>query len=146
MGKNRFSKETIDYLKGNQYIKKITETQIVFTNEFKEIIVEKHSKGIKPIQIFIEAGIPYQVLGKTRINSAIRQFEKQNQRSEGFARVTGSGRPKNVKLEFKSVEEELQYYKNRAEYLEQENDFIKKIQALEEKEAARLSRVKNSKS
>lgn len=59
---NRFSKETIKHLKGNQYIKKITETQIIFTNEFKQIVVEKQSKGIKPIEIFIEAGIPYQIL------------------------------------------------------------------------------------
>lgn len=146
MGKNYFSEEIIQELSGNKYVKKITKKQIIFTEEFRKILVEKHEQGMRPTQILMEAGIPHRLLGQDRVDNMIRRFTSQSKRIEGFKRIKGSGRPKSEKPEFKNIEEELQYYKDQAEYYKQENDFIKKIQALEEKEAARLSRVKNSKS
>lgn len=129
MGKNKFTKEEIDFLSKNEYVVKVTESQVTFTNEFKKICVLQSNKGMTPSQIFNNAGIGYHLIGKSRARNNISRFKEQYSREKGFSRMTGSGRPKNK--EFTSIEEELQYYKDKAEYLKQENDFLKKLKALE---------------
>lgn len=129
MGKNRFTKEEIEMLSKNEYVLKVNEYQVVFTDEFKNLCVVQTNKGMTPMQIFDDAGIGYHLIGTERATSNVYRFKEQSQRTEGFNRVKGSGRPK--KLEFKNIEEELQYYKDKAEYLKQENEFLKKLKALE---------------
>lgn len=131
MGKNRLSKEEILKLSKNKYVLKVNEYQVIFTDEFKNICVKQSNNGIKTKQIFEEAGIDYYVIGSSRAKNNIERFKKQSIRVEGFTRVKGSGRPKNI--EFNSIEDELQYYKDRSEYLKQENEFLKKLKALERK-------------
>ncbi len=129
MGKNRFSEEEIEFLSKNDYVLKVNEYQVIFTDDFKELCVTQSNQGMTPKKIFDEAGIGYHLIGKKRATNNIHRFKSQSKRPEGFNRIKGSGRPKNI--EFKSIEEELQYYKEKAEYLKQENEFLKKLKALE---------------
>ncbi len=129
MGKNKFTEEEIKLLSKNKYVLKVNEHQVTFTDEFKEWSVNQSNLGMTPKQIFDQAGIGYHTIGAIRSTSNIKRFKEQSERIEGFKRVKGSGRPKNI--EFKDIEEELQYYKDKAEYLKQENEFLKKLKALE---------------
>mgnify|MGYP001153063865 CR=1 FL=1 len=129
MGNNRFTKEEIDYLSKNEYVLKVNEYQVVFTDEFKELCVRQSNQGMTPKEIFDNAGIGYHLIGTKRARNNVYRFKEQSQRMEGFNRIKGSGRPKNI--EFKSIEDELQYYKDKTEYLKQENEFLKKLKALE---------------
>ncbi len=129
MGKNRFTEEEIEILSKNKYVLKVNKYQVVFTNEFKELCVRQSNQGMTPMKIFDNSGIGYHLIGKNRAKSNIHRFKEQSQRKEGFTRIKGSGRPKDI--EFKNIEDELQYYKDKAEYLKQENEFLKKLKALE---------------
>lgn len=129
MGKNRFTEEEIKMLSMNKYVLKVNKYQVIFTEEFKKLCVKQSNQGMTPMQIFEQAGIGYYLIGSTRAKSNVYRFKEQSQRKEGFNRIKGSGRPKSI--EFRSIEEELQYYKDKTEYLKQENEFLKKLKALE---------------
>ena len=129
MGKNRFNEEEIQMLSMNKYVLKVNKYQVVFTNEFKELCVNQSNEGLTPKEIFDQAGIGYHLIGTKRTANNVTRFKEQSQRIEGFNRIKSSGRPKSI--EFKNIEEELQYYKDKAEHLKQENAFLKKLKALE---------------
>jgi transposase len=129
MGNVKFSPETIEKLKSNQYVVKVSESSVQFTPEFKIIIERERRQGKTRKEILSDLGIDSEVFGKHRLDSMFRRVKEQAKRPEGFKRLKSSGRPK--KLTFSSVEEENRYLKDRNEYLQQENEFLKKLKALE---------------
>jgi len=129
MGSVKFSPETIEKLRNNKYVIKVSESSVQFTPEFKTIIERESHQGKPQKQILSDLGIEPESLGSERIRSLFARAKKQAKRPEGFKRLKSSGRPK--KLTFSSVEEENQYLKDRNEYLQQENEFLKKLKALE---------------
>jgi transposase len=129
MGNVKFSPETIEKLRSNPYVVKVSESSVQFTPEFKTIIGREIHQGKTQKRILSDLGIDSEVFGKHRLNSMFVRARKQAKRPEGFKRLKSSGRPK--KLTFSSVEEENRYLKDRNEYLQQENEFLKKLKALE---------------
>lgn len=129
MGNVKFSPETIEKLRNNKYVTKVTESSVQFTSEFKSIIIHENSLGKPYRKVLIELGIDPEVLGVERMKSMFFRTRKQAKRPEGFGRLKSPGRPK--KLTFSSAEEENRYLKDKIEYLEQENEFLKKLKALE---------------
>jgi hypothetical protein len=129
MGNVKFSPETIEKLRNNKYVIKVSESSVQFTPEFKTIIERESHQGTPQKQILKDLGIDSSIIGAKRINSLFVRARKQAKRPEGFKRVKSPGRPK--KLTFSSVEEENRYLKDRNEYLQQENEFLKKLKALE---------------
>lgn len=128
MAKIKFSEETIEKLRSNQYVVKVTESSVQFTPEFKTIIARESSQGKVQMRILSDLGIDPKVFGKQRIHSIFVRARKQAKRPIGYERIKSPGRPK--KLTFSSVEEENRYLKDRNEYLKQENEFLKKLKAL----------------
>lgn len=129
MGNVKFSPETIEKLRDNPYVVKVSESSVQFTPEFKTIIERESHQGKPQKQILSDLGIDSEVFGKRRLNSMFTRVREHAKRQEGFKRLKSSGRPK--KLTFSSVEEENRYLKDRNEYLQQENEFLKKLKALE---------------
>ncbi len=129
MGKVKFSAETIERLRRNKYVVKVSESSVQFTSEFKTIIERESRLGKTQKRILSDLGIDSEFFGKNRLNSIFARARKQAKRPEGFKRLKSPGRPK--KLIFNSPEEENRYLKDRNEYLEQENEFLKKLKALE---------------
>jgi transposase len=129
MTKLIFTKEEMEALKSNQYVTQVSEKSIRFSQAFKEILVREGRSGKSHMTVLMELGIDAQVLGVERVHSLFGRIRKQATRLEGFKRTTTVGRPK--KITFASVEEENRYLKDRMEYLEQENEFLKKLKALE---------------
>ena len=146
MSKLLFTKEQIEELSNNKYVKSITEESIQFTNEFKEIFYRKAKSGIAPSIILSSLGINPKILGRARIISLSRRIKKQGERPEGFERKENSSKGKKRKLSFESKDEELEYYKELAERLSQENEFLKKLKALEGRKQSSAFRDKSSKS
>lgn len=129
MGNVKFSPETIEKLRRNKYVVKVSESSVQFTSEFKIIIERESHQGKTQKRILSDLGIDSEVFGKRRLNSMFVRTRAQAKRPEGFERIKSPGRPK--KLTFSSPEEENRYLKDRNEYLEQENEFLKKLKALE---------------
>lgn len=143
MSKNDFTLEQIEALKQNQYVLKVSSKSIQFSHEFKQkIFSEKHS-GKSQKFILSNLGIDANVLGRDRVTSLFKRIGIQANRPEKFGHKPIKGRPK--KLRFSSLEEENQYLRSRTEYLEQENEFLKKIEALEGRDLNTYARKKNLK-
>jgi hypothetical protein len=129
MAKVIFTKEEIEALKNNQYVLRVSEKSIRFSQTFKEILVREGRSGKSHMMILRELEIDSRVLGVERVESLFGRVRKQAARLEGFKQTKPVGRPK--KITFASIEEENRYLKDRMEYLEQENEFLKKLKALE---------------
>ncbi len=115
-------------LSKNPNVLKVTDKNIAYTPEFKVRAVEKHLAGESYNEIFVDAGIDLSLFEQDYSRKCITRWLKSYNKSgaEGFkteARGKSStGRPKGRK--FKSLEAEVAY-------LRAENDFLKKLNALE---------------
>lgn len=95
----------------------------------------------KPItEIFEEAGFDVEMLGKKRLENFRARLEKEAEREEGFADL----RTNNSRQESRSSEAmqkaRIKHLEHRIAYLEQENDFLKKIQEAAKAEAKKCRR------
>lgn len=145
MPRNYFTEEDITELSKSIYVKSISKANVQFTKEFKERFMELYRQGNTPKQILTMLDINPSILGKDRIGTLSGRIRKQSSRPEGFSRKLNSSKGKKRKMTFNTPEEELAYFKEYATLLEQELEFRKKLEALEEKELMKSTRGKNSK-
>lgn len=143
MKNNIFTNEQIESLVGNKYVAKVTDSSIMFTEEFKQEYVRERNNGIEPRAIYKKYNIDYNILGNYRIKSNDSRLMTQSTRMEKFDRKKGSGRPR--KREFSNIEEELEFLRNELEYTKQENLFLKKIEQLERRVTRKSRKEENLK-
>lgn len=122
-----FDDEAIQLLGRNPYVKRASQKAITYADEFKEKFMQEYEDGKYPAQIFRDAGFDVDMLGKERIMNFKKRCKKMVVREAGFTdtRKANSGRP--TTREF-SLEEQLERLKHKIKYLEQENEFLKKIE------------------
>ena len=131
MSKILFSEDQVCELRMNPYVKNVTQKAITYTNEFKEQAVKAHCEGKSPRQIFIAAGFQIEVIGVTRADSSLNRWTNMSHRYDGYTdlrHTKSKGRSRNKP---RSPAEEIAYLKDKLEYLEQENEFLKKLKAAE---------------
>lgn len=141
-----FTDEQMEILKESPYVKRISKTNVTFSEEFKTEFIRLYHQGIGPSDIIRQLGIDPKILGSNRIRKLATRIRKQSSRPEGFSRKPNSskGRPRKKKHpEFDNDAQAAVYYKEYSQKLEQEIELLKKIEALEE--ADRASRAGNSK-
>lgn len=143
MKNNIFTNEQIESLVGNKYVAKVTDSSIMFTEEFKQEYVRERNNGIEPQAFYKKYNIDYNILGNYRIKSNDSRLMTQSTRMEKFDRKKGSGRPR--KREFSNIEEELEFLRNELEYTKQENLFLKKIEQLERRVTRKSRKEENLK-
>lgn len=120
----------INPLVKNPNVEKLTASNVQYTQEFKLRAIKAYNSGVPAEQIFADAGLEVSTFGKgyarKSISRWIQEVEKYGAKKLGDERrgVGATGRP-GVK-KFKSLEEENAY-------LRAENDFLKKLHALEKK-------------
>ena len=131
MGKNIFSKEDIEMLSKNKYVKNISEKSITYTNEFKIQFIADYSNGKSPKTIFEECGFDSNLLGKRRIDSASARWRNAYEKHG----VTGlddtrrnSGRPRKREL---TKDDLLKKKDAEIAYLRAEIDLLKKLELSE---------------
>lgn len=125
-----FDKEAINFLRENPYVKEVSEKAITYTAVFRGKFVAEYEAGKLPSQIFREAGFDIKMLGSERIKSFSKRCRKMAIRETGFedTRSKNSGRLLTRNL---TTEEQLERLKHKIKYLEQENEFLKKIEFLD---------------
>lgn len=130
MSNKLFTKEEIQELSKNKYVKHVSEKGITYTQEFKEEFIKKYNNGELPTEIFRGLGFDTQIIGQKRISSCAYRFQTYNERLDGFVdkRKDSSGRPKTKNV---SLEEQLARAQEKILYLQQENEFLKKIRRVE---------------
>ena len=118
-------------LNEHRYVEKATAWSVTFTAEFKQLAYQEYYRGKSMREIFTDAGFDIDKLGIKRIenfrNTLIRQASEDN----GFAdkrRDRSLQQPPGTEAQMMKRIRELEH---RNAYLEQENEFLKKIQELE---------------
>jgi transposase len=115
-------------LEKNPNVLKVTSKNVTYTAAFKTMSVERYLAGEPYENIFSEAGIDLSLFEENYARKSIERWNKVFEISghNGFQNEArgkkSTGRPKGKK--FKSLEAEVAY-------LRAENDFLKKLNALE---------------
>ncbi len=132
MTKRLLTKKEQELLKGNSYIKSVSDKAITYTDEFKRHFIAENVNGKLPRDIFEEAGLSADLIGIDRIKTAAKRWRTAFREAgiEGLqdTRKTNSGRPLEREL---SIEEKYARLEARARLLEAENELLKKLDLLE---------------
>ena len=125
------SKEFVQELNEHPYVENATEWTVNFTAEFKQLAYDEYYRGKSMREIFTEAGFDVERLGTKRLENFRAQLMKKASGSSGFAdkrKDKSQQAPPSTEAQMMKRIRELEH---RNAYLEQENDFLKKIQELE---------------
>lgn len=124
-------KEYVKTLNEHPSVEKATEWTVSFTSEFKQKAYDEYYRGKSMREIFTEAGLDVEKLGSKRLeNFRAHLMEKANDEA-GFSdkrKDKSLQAPLSTEAQMMKRIRELEH---RNAYLEQENDFLKKIQELE---------------
>lgn len=140
MSKKLLTREQMKKLQENPYVRSVTSRVITFTPEFKQWAYSEMTYG-KPVQkIFEEAGFDVEVIGKKRMENFRVLVEKAAEREEGFADLRQNNRRHEAASTEAQLAKRLRQLEHQVAYLQQENDFLKKIQEAEKVEASKCRR------
>jgi transposase-like protein len=129
-----FSPEAQAKILQNRNVLKVSETSITYSPDFKvEAVRANISEGKTPHQIFLDAGFDLDLVGHETPKRCLRRWRVVfSQRGEQGLANDLRGRngigPAEGEL---TVEEKLRRAEARVRYLEKENEFLKKLDAVE---------------
>ena len=125
-------KELVEELNKHKCVEHATEWNVIFTEEFKRYAYEEYYKGKSTREIFAQAGLDAEKLGQKRLENFRCSVMNGAGREAGFA----DRRKDKSKQEPQSTEAQMatriRQLEHQVTYLEQENDFLKKIRSVEE--------------
>lgn len=125
---NPFTREQVEHLKTNHYVKSVSASTIRFTEEFKRYFYQKHKSGVSSRQIFLECGIDPDVLGASRVEGFRYTVNKYAKREEGFSDKRKSNRRRPPQFEEQTLEDRIRHLEHDLAYTRQEVEFLKKTQ------------------
>jgi len=115
-------------------VEKIANSSVTYSKEFKVFAVGEYMSGKSPLQIFIEAGINVNLLGREQPGRCLERWNKIHRQYgiEGLLQETrgtgSSGRPRKIPL---TPEEQLAKLQRENEILKQQVYFLKKLRGWE---------------
>lgn len=142
MEKNILSKEFVKELKEHKYVENATEWTVNFTEEFKQLAYDEYHRGKSTKEIFEEAGFDIEKLGRKRLENFRRSVMNGADREGGFAdkrKDKGKQVPQSTEAQ---MAKRIRQLEHQVAYLEQENDFLKKIRSVEEAYGGKVGGVK----
>ena len=131
MSKILFTNAQVKTLSKNKWIKKITNTTITYTDEFKyKLVKECENYKKSPQDIFKECGIDPEIVGERRYSNAANRWRKQFKETGEIkdTRKDSTGRPRIHEL---SDKEKLERAEAKIKLLEAENELLKKNELIE---------------
>ena len=128
MSKITFDKKTIELLRTNPYIVKVSEKSITYSDEFKRLFIEEYLKGKTPKIIFTEFGFDVEILGEKRYEQAaarwIRSYRKDGIIGLRDTRQDNCGRPTEKPLSKDAI---IQKQQAKIDLLEEQLELLKKL-------------------
>lgn len=134
-----FSEKDRRSLESNPLVQSVGPNQVQFTSKFKLKALKLHADGFKPSDIFLKLGVDPNLFLREYPKKCLSRWKKilDTHGMQGFNKERrgkdSTGRPK--KAELKDEKALLA----RIAYLEAENDFLKKLRALAEKQESKKS-------
>jgi transposase-like protein len=129
---NIFSESDKKRLLSSRWVEKVTTSHVVFTAQFKIKAVMLNFEGVPPSDIFVKFGIDISLFHENFTRKCLERWRKiyRTHGEDGFKterRGVGSkGRPKKIKINPNDKDALIE----RIAYLEEENEFLKKLHAL----------------
>ena len=142
MSKKLFTKEEIEILKSNKYVKNISEKGITYTNDFRKDYINLITSGNTKRQAFKKLGFNPEILGEKRMQSFYyrMKYNLKHNKSIDDTRATNSGKRKNINN--LSEKEQLEYLKQENLMLKAENELLKKMEFLVKSQELKKYRYK----
>jgi transposase len=132
MSNKLFTKEEIELISRNKYVKSVSERSITYTAEFRRIFISEYEKGKFPRKIFEESGFVISILEIGRVESISKRWRAAYKKSgiHGLedTRKGKSGRSPDKEL---SIEEKYERLKAQTILLKAENELLKKLDLIE---------------
>ena len=119
----KFTKEEKELLEKNPIIQAVLSNQVLYTKDFKEKAVKEYENGKTANQIFQEAGINIAIISK-QYDYASKTISKWRNANRERINIHNPKKKTNTK------DSAYQKLLKRNEYLEAENEFLKKLQML----------------
>lgn len=128
----KLSKKERKTLQNHRFVEKVTEKHVTFSAKFKLQSVKMYFKGKSAQIIFKEAGFSSEIFSSKYISGCLYRWKKSfNENGINGLTLSKRGRKAIHSINYKNMK--LQGLLERIEYLEQENDFLKKLKALAKK-------------
>lgn len=130
MKRKPYTVQEKEILLQSKAIVKVTNSNATYLKEFKVFAVGEYMTGKSPLQIFIEAGINIDILGREQPQKCLTRWRKIHDiyGAEGLLienrGVGSSGRPRKNPL---TTEEKLAKLEQENEILKQQVEFLKKL-------------------
>ena len=134
MKKRKFTEEQKTALKNNPNVKDVTSVSVLYTELFKKEALELYTKGISPIDIFIQAGFDIEIIGRENPSKIISKWRMGIGYHPNGINNTNN-KTYSVRLNTNKntyTNKDIKRILARNKYLEAENEFLKKLKALEE--------------
>lgn len=134
MTTKKFTTEEIELLKQNKYVVTVSASKITYSLAFKKFAIEEVKKGTKSPEIFKKAGFDPEILGKPRIYAALKSFKREAISPEGLHEPRGKSKEERLAqfakedFEKKQTKTAIKELQNKIVHLEQQIEFLKKIQ------------------
>ena len=134
--KKLFTPEEIAAFEVNPYTAKVSETQIKFTDDFRDDFWRLYLTEMPIKDIFIGLGYDPDVLGTKRIDGFVynlrKRFLTNEQRSNSQSRSCTTKRPPaNLNYSEMKSNDAIRAMQTELQYLRQEVEFLKKLYALD---------------
>ena len=131
MGRKKFTEAEMAEQRKNPYTYKVTEGQLSFTVEFKELFWRRCSDGESAAEILRSCGYTPEMLGASRINGIRMHIQAEGRKGIGFSNVRKPRQPSAVCDEGKEdTAEAVRKLRNEVDYLKKEVEFLKKISSI----------------
>ena len=134
MTNKKFTPEELDIIRINPYVVSVTAAKITYSLAFKKFAVEQAKNGLKATEIFRQAGLAPEIIGDSRMKSALKAFKKEAKSPEGLHEPRGKSRDERLAkfakedFERKHTKVAIRELQKKVVHLEQEIEFLKKIQ------------------
>lgn len=129
-----FTPSQMRLMESNPNVVHVSEKSISYTPEFKLHAVKSHESGNAPMQIFLDAGFDVGIIGTKNPRTCLKRW-RNSYRTYGEEGLlmdrrgrASTGRPSSKEL---TTEEKLKRAEAKIKLLEVENEFLKKLEALE---------------
>lgn len=131
MGRKKFTEAEMAELRKNLYTYKVTEGQLSFTVEFKELFWSRCSEGESAAEILRSCGYAPEMLGASRINGIRMHIQAEGRKGMGFSNVRKPRQTSVFREEGKEDSTEaVRKLRNEVDYLKKEVEFLKKISSI----------------
>lgn len=135
MTNKKFTQEEMNIISQNPYVVNVSPSKITYSLAFKKFALEQARLGLKSTQIFPKAGFDPEILGHSRMIAALKSFKREESSPEGLREHKGKSREDRLAafakedFEKKHTKVALRELQKKVVHLEQQIEFLKKIQS-----------------